>query len=378
MPKHEQSGNAQPLGDNCLSIGIGTTLSGRYARIGTEMKQAAELAIEETNAAGGIGGFRVLSQAADDASDVQMGEAVARQFCGQASLLGVVGHYGSDISIAASGIYAQCGLVMITPIASNPAVTDSGRENVFRFTNRDDYTGSAIAGHLFKKLAKRRAVLVESEYAYGKSMGSAFAKAFQQFGGEIILQHSVTVGEREFGRLISTLPEDFDVLFYGGAFEGAFLLKAMREQGRNQLFATGDGCWDKTNFLEPAGSAATQGEGVLVLAATPEVGRVDGSRGFAERYEQRYGPITNYAVNSYDSTCLLLKAIEFAAQQNAAPPTRTDTLAAMRRIKFQGIAYSRPAEWDSKGDNTAAVTALYIVEGTSFRQIAEIARDGNR
>lgn len=119
-------------------IGIGTTLSGTYARIGTEMKQAVELAIEERNAAGGICGARVSPQTADDRSNEKTGEEVARQFCAQADLLGVVGHYSSDISIAAAEIYHKCGLAMITPIASNPALTDRGLANIFRFTNRDE------------------------------------------------------------------------------------------------------------------------------------------------------------------------------------------------------------------------------------------------
>jgi len=338
------------------------------------MKQAVELAIEERNAAGGICGARVSPQTADDRSNEKTGEEVARQFCAQADLLGVVGHYSSDISIAASEIYHKCGLAMIAPIASNPALTDRGLANTFRFTNRDDSTGQAIAGYLYKELEKRRAVLVESQYAYGKSMSDAFTRAFLKIGGEVVARRAVTVGERDFGPLVSALPKEFDVLFYGGAFEGAFLLKAMRESGLTQLFAAGDGCWDITNFVEPAGDAARKGEGVLVLAATPEIGRVPGSREFSERYHARYGPITNYAANSYDSTCLLLEAIEYAAESKNALPSRNDVTAAIRTVHFQGIAYPGQIEWDAKGDNIAAVTALYTVTDDRFRQIAEIRR----
>src|SRR5262249_53577984 len=120
--------------------------------------------------------------------------------------------------------------------------------------------------------------------------------------------------------------------------------------------------------------AATQGEGVLVLSATPEVGRVEGSRAFAERYARRYGPIGNYAVNSYDSACLLLTAIERAAGAAMAVPSRRDVLTAGRASRFRGIAYPGRVEWDEKHDNMAAVTALYIVEGDRFREVAEIGR----
>jgi len=61
-------------------------------------------------------------------------------------------------------------------------------------------------------------------------------------------------------------------VFYGGTFEGAPLLKALRKSGFSQLMATGDGCWDIINFLEPGGHFAEMGEGVLVLSASAAAG----------------------------------------------------------------------------------------------------------
>jgi branched-chain amino acid transport system substrate-binding protein len=116
--------------------------------------------------------------------------------------------------------------------------------------------------------------------------------------------------------------------------------------------------------------------GLLVLAATPAVGQVAGSEAFAERYRQRHGPITNYAVNAYDTTRLLIQAIGEAAGVKRAPPSRGEVIEAIRNIRFQGIAYRRPTAWDAKGDNTAAITALYVSDGKRFQQIAEIDREG--
>jgi len=50
-------------------------------------------------------------------------------------------------------------------------------------------------------------------------------------------------------------------------------------------------------------------------------------------------------------------------------------VAAMRGLRFQGIAYARPVEWDTKGDNRAAVILLNVVEGERFKEIGEITRD---
>ncbi|SDG39541.1 hypothetical protein SAMN05216338_1001147 [Bradyrhizobium sp. Rc2d] len=52
---------------------------------------------------------------------------------------------------------------------------------------------------------------------------------------------------------------------------------------------------------------------LLVLSATSEIGRIHGSQSVADRYQQHYGPIGNYALNSFDATRMLLSAIEWSA-----------------------------------------------------------------
>jgi branched-chain amino acid transport system substrate-binding protein len=337
-----------------------------------EMRQAAELAVEERNAAGGIQGIRVEAVAADDRSSIEAGEGIARWLGTDFSVLGVVGHYNSDVTLAASDVYHADGLAMITPVASHPVLTERGLANVFRYTNRDDETARAVAIYLHGALGKRRAIVFQAASLYGRSMADEFVRWFTTLGGQVLTRLPINEGERDFGRLVAGLPADPDLFFYGGSFEGADLLRAIREAGLAQCFATGDGCWDVANFLEPAAEVATAGEGVLVLAASAAVGRVPGSGEFAERYTRRHGPIINYALNSYDAARVLLLAIDRAATAKGAVPGRAEVVAAMRAVPFQGVAYSRLLAWDTKGDNRASVTVLNLVEHHRFREIAEL------
>jgi branched-chain amino acid transport system substrate-binding protein len=185
--------------------------------------------------------------------------------------------------------------------------------------------------------------------------------------------HKVTEGETGFDGLIGSLPAEMDVLFYGGTFEGAPLLSALRGSGRPRLFAAGDGCWDRLNFLDPAGGAAEEGEGVLVLSARPEPGVVPGSLEMIARYEQRFGPVVNCAVNAYDATAATLDALQDAAARHR-PLDRAALLDALRRSEHRGMAYPEPVCWDDKGDNTAAVTALHVVRGGRFVQTALVRK----
>ena len=363
------------LAGQTVALGVAGPLTGGGAPFGVEQKQAVELAVDEKNAAGGILGAHVVLVTGDDRADANEGKALAQRFCDDARVLGVVGHVNSGVTIEASTVYQACGLGMLTAMSSGPGVTDRGLATVFRLTNRDDHKGPAIATYLYRTLGKKRVVVVDDQTPYGRGLADLFAQAFTRAGGTVVGRATVTVGQTDFGATVTALPKDFDVLFFAGIAEAAPLLKAMRAAGLMQRFACGDGCWDVKGFVARADGAATQGEGVLVLSAAPAVGQVPGSAEFAARYRARYGPIANYAVNAYDSARLVLLAIETAARQKSALPTRGEVVAALRAAQFQGIAYARPVVWDAKGDNTAAVIFLNVVEGDHFKEIAEVSRE---
>src|SRR5579864_8675718 len=307
-----------------IHLGIGGPLTTGAATFGVEMRQAVELAIAEKNAAGGILGATLVPDAVDDGADAAKGEAAAQHFCDDPADLAVVGHVNSGVTIAASKVYAKCGLVMLTPMSSSPGVTENGLANVFRLTNRDDRKGPGLARYLRTKLQKAHAVVVDDQTPYGKGLADAFADGFTRAGGTVEKRASVKVGDTDFSGLVGGLPGDFDVLFFGGIREGALILKEMRERSMNQLFACGDGCWDVKGFIVPAQGAAMKGEGVRILSAAPSLGKVPGSRDFAERYTAKYGPINNYAANSYDSARIVMAAIEAAAAAKKGMPSRAD------------------------------------------------------
>jgi len=370
----EPSAAQNALAGSEVHIGIGGPLTTGSATFGVEMRQAVELAVAERNAAGGILGGKIVATAIDDQANNDKGTGVAKQFCEDPLNLGVVGHVNSGVTLAAAQVYGNCGLAAITPMSSNPGVTEQGLKNIFRLTNRDDRKGPGLAKWLYDKMGKRRAVVLDDATTYGRGLADGFIMGFEQAGGKVLKRQSVQPGASDFRSLLETLPRDFDVLFFAGIREGAFIVKDMRALGLDQLFACGDGCWSVDGFIKPADGAALQGEGVRILSAAPAIGKVPGSADFAARYTAKYGPINNYAASSYDSARLLLAAIERAAMLKKSLPTRAEVVAAMRQAQFQGIAYARPVTWDEKGDNEAAVIFVNVVDGARFKEIDEITR----
>jgi branched-chain amino acid transport system substrate-binding protein len=355
-----------------VKIGIGGPLTTTSAGFGVEMRQAVELAVDEYNGAGGRDGTKVIAVAIDDKADAEVGKAVAKSFCDDPAILGVVGHVNSGVAIATGKVYADCGLAMITPMASNPKVTESGFSTTFRLTNRDDRKGPGLARYLIQKVGKRRALVVDDGTAYGVGLADQFVAGFSS-GGTVVDRKSVKVGDQNFTEFVKAWPKDFDVVFFAGIREGALILKEMRAQGLTQLFSCGDGCWDTKAFILAAEGAATKGEGVRVLSAAPALGAVPGSAEFAARYTAKYGPINNYAASSYDSARVLVAAIEMASKSRKTAPTRADVVATLRSLTFQGIAYAKPVQWTEKGDNKSAVIFVNVVEGDRFKPIDQIS-----
>jgi branched-chain amino acid transport system substrate-binding protein len=335
------------------------------------MAQAVDMAAEDANAKHDAGVvFEVIRH--DDRGEEREGARIASTLIGDADVMGLVGHYNSNVTLAVAEAYADASMPVISPIVSNPRLTDAGWQNVFRFTNRDDATAAAIVDHLISRMGKRRAVVVRTDTVYGNSMSTQFVQAFERGGGTVLRDYAVDEGATDFSCIVASFPQDMDLVFYGGTFEGAPLLKTMRVAGLRHLLATGDGCWDGWNFLERAGDAAEQGEGVLVLSACPELGVVSGSRAFAGRYAARFGPVQNYALNCYDAAAMMFEAIRLAATENKL--SRHSVISALRRIHHRGIAYPAVVSWDGKQDNVAAVTALHVVQEGRFKQIELVGR----
>jgi branched-chain amino acid transport system substrate-binding protein len=355
-----------------IRIGVAGPLTTPSATFGVEMRQAVDLAIDERNGAGGLLGGKVAAEVIDDQANAEKGKGAAEALCDDSRVLAVIGHVNSGVMLASEKVYADCGLPIVTPMASNPAITEQGLANVFRLTNRDDHKGPALARWLTTKMGKKAAVVVDDGTPYGKGIADQFSGGFAAAGGAVVTRWIARAGQTDFAAEVAGLPKDFDVLFFGGIKEGAYILKDMRKAGLNQVFACGDGCWSVGGFIKPAEGAAAAGEGVRVLSAAPALGKVPGSSEFADRYKARFGPINNYAASSYDSARVVMTAIEAAAAKKGGMPDRVDVLAALKDIKFQGVAYAAPEAFDAKGDNIAAVIFVNDVDGDRFREIDQI------
>src|SRR5262249_5060138 len=141
-----------------IKLGVAGPMTGGSATFGAQLKQGVEQAVEEINAAGGILGQKITVSVGDDRADPKEGVSVANKFVGDGIKL-VVGHFNSGVTIPASEVYQENGMLVITPAATNPRVTERNLWNVFRTCGRDDQQGG-IAGAIVAQRFKDKRVAI--------------------------------------------------------------------------------------------------------------------------------------------------------------------------------------------------------------------------
>ena len=113
-----------------ISIAAVGPLTGQYASFGKQIKDGAQMAIKDINAAGGILGQKIKLLIEDDACDPKQAVAVANKVAGSGVVF-VAGHFCSGSSIPASKVYEEEGIVQISPASTNPKYTDEGVDLIF-------------------------------------------------------------------------------------------------------------------------------------------------------------------------------------------------------------------------------------------------------
>ncbi|EKF17209.1 extracellular ligand-binding receptor [Nitratireductor pacificus pht-3B] len=225
-----------------ITIAVAGPMTGQYASFGEQMKAGAEQAVADINAAGGVNGEQLKLEVGDDACDPKQAVAVANQFAGSGVSF-VAGHFCSGSSIPASAVYAEEGIIQISPASTNPAFTDDRPgPGVYRVCGRDDQQGAVAGKFLVDNFADKKVAFVHDKTAYGKGLADATMAAYEAAGGKPALYEAYTAGEKDYTALVSKLKnEGIGVLYVGGYHtEAGLMARQMKEQGMDTVLVSGD------------------------------------------------------------------------------------------------------------------------------------------
>ena len=247
-----------------LKIAVAAPITGKDAAFGSQLRNGAIQAIEDLNAAGGILGQQISLSVEDDNGDPKQGVSIANKVAGEGVKL-LIGHFNSGVSIPASDVYHENGILMISPGSTNPALTDRGLWNVFRVCGRDDQQGTVAGQYIAQNLADRKIAIVHDKTTYGKGLADETKKAINEAGITEVLYEGINSGEKDFSALISKLKEaEAQLVYFGGVHtEAGLIARQMRDQGLDATLMGGDGIATD----ECAAIAGPAAEGTLMTFA---------------------------------------------------------------------------------------------------------------
>ncbi|MES9845815.1 MAG: branched-chain amino acid ABC transporter substrate-binding protein [Candidatus Sedimenticola sp. 6PFRAG5] len=344
-----------------IKIGVAGPHSGDLASYGIPSKKAAELVVADINAKGGINGKQIELMIEDDVCKPEVATNTATKLV-SAGVKVVLGHICSGATKAALPIYNNAGVVVMSPSATNPALTQSGEyPNFFRTIAADDAQARTEVDFALDVLGLKKIAVIHDKGDYGKGLAE-FAKMFLEESGkgEVVLFEGVTPGAVDYSAIVQKIKRSgAEAVIFGGYHpEASKIVTQMRKKRMKIPFISDDGVKDDT-FIKVAGKYA---EGVY--ATGPQDNSANPLSAEAiEAHKKAHGEDPGaFYENAYAAALALTNAIakagstDFDAMKKALQTNNTDT--PVGSIHFDG-----------RGDAVGVGFAMYQVKDGKYIEV---------
>ncbi|HET7838582.1 MAG TPA: branched-chain amino acid ABC transporter substrate-binding protein [Rectinemataceae bacterium] len=352
-----------PAAPKVIKIATQSPLSGGMSANGTDIKNGAQLGVEQLSDPLVKLGFKVELAPFDDQGNPDTGVANAKSIVSDPAILAVVGHYNSGVQIPSSEEYHAAGLVNVSPANTNPKVTERGYLEVNRICGRDDVQG-AVGAQFAKSKNVKSAYVLHDKTAYGQGIAEYFKREAETLGIKV-MGFAGTEEKANFDAILTPiLASKPEVIYFGGMYDqSSVLFKQARQKGYKGMFLSDDG-FDSSDAAKIGGDALLQGAGTYYSTVSGPASVYPGTAKFIADFKAKFGADPQpFAAQGYDCAGIALKAIENAILANGKKlPTRAAVANAVRALKdYQGI--TGVINFNAKGDLTKA--KYFIIQVTS-------------
>jgi branched-chain amino acid transport system substrate-binding protein len=338
-----------------IRIGLAGSLSDP---VGRPMKHAAELAVEQINAAGGIKGRPLELVERDDYADPDSAVFVATDLY-EAGVSAVIGHLFSSTTLAAAPVYngGSAPVAAISPSSSSPDVTTAG-DYTFRICPSDLAHGAALARWVHDTLRLQRGAMLYLNDQYGRGVRQMFVREFTRRGGVLLATDPYLGDPPKVGPYLDRLAKIGGVEFIviaGNRGDGEEILRQARQRGLRMPVLGGDGL----EGIEQAGAIA---DGVYLSSAYLPTIVSPANRDFLQAYRKKFptaGLPNQPAAATYDAVYLLRDVITRAGPDRAAV-RRELAQVGTGAPAFQGV--TGMVAFDARGDVPNQTVYIGVVD----------------
>lgn len=346
-----------------LKIGGVGPLTGGAAVYGMAVKNGAQIAIDEINAAGGINGMQIEYKFEDDECDAEK-SVNAYNTLKDWDVQVLMGAVTSACSIAVSDKTAADNVFQLTP--SGSAVECVQTDNAFRVCFSDPNQGIASAQYIGENgLAEKVAVIYDSSDVYSTGIYEKFAAEAENQPFEVVAAGAFTADNKtDFSvQLQQAKDAGADLVFLPIYYtEASLILTQASSMGFDTQFF---GCDGLDGILGVENFDTALAEGVMLLTPFAADAADEMTQNFVSKYNEAYGETPNqFAADAYDAIYVIKAAAEQAgvSADMSASDICEALKTAMTEITVDGLT-GEGITWDASGEPTKAPKAVKITDG---------------
>ena len=365
-PAADSAAPATVAGESTWMIGGIGPVTGAAAVYGSAVMNAAQIAVDEINAAGGINGYQVAFNAQDDEHDQQKSVNAYNTLkdWGAHAILGTV-TTAPCIAVAAEANNDR--VFMLTPSASSQDVNiTNGYDNVYQVCFSDPNQGTASANYIFdNKIGSKVGIIYNSSDAYSSGIMTTFVTQAQAIGLEVVSPEAFTAdSNQDFSTQLTKIKDaGCDIVFLPTYYqENSLILKQANDMGFAPIFFGVDGM---DGILSVEGFDTSLAEGVYLLTPFAADATDDLTKNFVAKYQEKYGEVPNqFAADAYDGIYIYKAALEAANLTPAATAQEVceALVGNMSTISVDGLT-GTAMTWTPDGAVSKAPKAVIIKDG---------------
>ncbi len=359
--------------DKIVKIALDAPFTGGEAEDATLIKDGVALAVEEINAKGGVGGYKLDLVLMDDGTatvgdyDPVQAATNARRMVADPAILAAVGPMNSGSGKAMSPILSEGGLAIITASSTNPDITDpkfaaqyrpAGKAIYFRTVTTDAYQGPNMANFYVDVLKVPSVYVLDDGGAYGVGLADAFQQQAEKRGLKVLGRDRVDPKEADYSNVMTKIKSlNAASLYFGGnPPAGVKIVKQSYDALPNIAKGGGDGIYE-SEIVTTGGFPAA--EGWYATIAGPHLLNDPAAQPWVKRFVARWNIQPNdYCITAYDAVLVIADALGRLVKAGT-PVTRAtmrDAIQATHIDTLQG-----PISFDANGDLTSKVVSVFQV-----------------
>jgi branched-chain amino acid transport system substrate-binding protein len=342
-----------------IRVGLQAPLTGEMAYEGIGFRKAITLLIEQTNAAGGIGGREVELLIEDDRGSAAQAAVAANRLVAHGAVA-VIGGYNSTATEVSAAVYDEAGLLQITPSATATDLSRNGYPRFFRTCASDDRQGVFAAELIDGKLSLSRVALLHDFSSYARGLTESTRASLEQRGLSVVYHGGINPAGQDFRRTLAEIAASgAEVVYFTGYWEQAGLLLAQAPQVGLQVQWLLGNAANNPEVIRIAGVENARGTIITSEPLPSDLDSPEAARFLAD-FRARWGEEASsvWWLMAADAYRLLEHALRSTGSTDA---TRLAEYLHREVRDFAGITGTIEG-FDARGDRLGTIHRAYVVD----------------